>query len=248
MLAAVPRLAGARDRSSRAVRRALATTALDLMPTEERAWAAQIESWRGELLANGTVPGPSSGQIGAFIRWMSVPPVWARLLMRVVRELQPERCLELGTGAGVSAAYQAAALELNGSGELTTLERDDVWFQVAREGLLHLGLDGRARVHRASPSGAIDGAIADVGTLDFAFIDADHTREATLEHFHLVVPRMRPGAVVLLDDITWDDGMRRAWRTVAGDARVARSLGLHRLGVLIIADHDDPHPTERQGD
>jgi predicted O-methyltransferase YrrM len=229
------------------VRRALATTALGLMPSEERAWAAQIESWRGQLLANGTVPGPSGGRIGAFIRWMSVPPVWARLLMRIVRELRPESCLELGTGAGVSAAYQAAALELNGSGRLTTLERDAVWFQVAREGLLGLGLDRRARVHSASPSGAIDAAIAEVGALDFAFIDADHTREATLQHFDLLVPRMRPGAVVLLDDITWDDGMRSAWKTVAGDARVARSLGLRRLGVVIIADHHDAHPPQGQG-
>ena len=34
--------------------------------------------------------------------------------MRTVRELSPSACLELGAGFGISAAYQGAALELNG--------------------------------------------------------------------------------------------------------------------------------------
>ena len=42
--------------------------------------------------------------------------------MRLVRELRPHSCLELGTGVGVSAGYQAAAMELNGVGRLLTLD------------------------------------------------------------------------------------------------------------------------------
>ena len=44
----------------------------------------------------------------------SMPRIWARFLMRLVGELAPRSCIELGTGFGISAMYQAAALETAG--------------------------------------------------------------------------------------------------------------------------------------
>ena len=39
---------------------------------------------------------------------------WTHLIFNLVRLLKPNRCLELGTCIGISAAYQCAGLELNG--------------------------------------------------------------------------------------------------------------------------------------
>ena len=52
----------------------------------------------------------------------STSPRWAYLLFRLIRELRPESVLEMGSCVGISACYQAAALELNGAGKLLTLE------------------------------------------------------------------------------------------------------------------------------
>ena len=52
----------------------------------------------------------------------SVPRHEGLALFNLVRALRPTQCLELGTCVGISAAYIAAAIDLNESGRLTTME------------------------------------------------------------------------------------------------------------------------------
>ncbi|KKK93029.1 hypothetical protein LCGC14_2696960 [marine sediment metagenome] len=47
---------------------------------------------------------------------------WGLLLFKIVKEFKPKICLELGTCIGISAAYQAAALEMNNQGKIYTIE------------------------------------------------------------------------------------------------------------------------------
>jgi len=63
MAASLPRLAARPDAASRALRRALWTTALGRVPREERAWIARIEARRAEM---------ASGDASKFARWMSI--------------------------------------------------------------------------------------------------------------------------------------------------------------------------------
>ncbi len=71
--------------------------------------------------------------------------------------------------------------------------------------------------------------------IDYAFLDADHTEEATCEHFDILLPHLSPGAVVLLDDIMLSTGMRRAWRAIRRRERVSASLALGRMGVVAVS-------------
>jgi predicted O-methyltransferase YrrM len=228
--AALPRVAARRDRASRALFRAMATTALDRIPREEREWISRIEARRAELAATDFSP---------FARWASIAPVWGRFLMRTVRELSPRSCLELGTGFGISAAYQAAALELNGAGRLTTLERLEGLGAIAAEGFSRLGLDGRVRLRLGSKDDSLGRALEGAGQIDYAFLDADHTENATMAHFATLLPHLREGAIVVIDDINWTEEMRRAWKSIAGNERVSRKLELRRVGILVIAGHED---------
>ena len=168
MAGRVPRLAARRDRASRAVARALGSTALGLGGGGERTWIDRIEARRDELESERTAVSPdfdpaSEGvtaswfegiegpvPIWAIARMFSIPSTWGAFLLRLIRQLSPSSCLELGAGLGLSAAYQAAALELNGSGSLVTLEGAEAWAVVAEQGLDELGLAGRARVERGA--------------------------------------------------------------------------------------------------
>jgi predicted O-methyltransferase YrrM len=225
MGALAPRLATRGDRASRSLSRALWTTALGRLPREEREWAARIERRRNELGSAGATP---------FVRWMSIAPVWGRFLMRTVRELSPRSCLELGTGFGISGAYQAAALELNGAGTLTTVERDAGLAKVAGEGFSRLGLGGRVKVELGLELDFLRGALERMAPIDYAFLDADHTAEGTLAHFAILLPHLHEGAIVVLDDINWSDEMRRAWKSIAGNDRVAWTLKLRRVGIIVV--------------
>jgi predicted O-methyltransferase YrrM len=252
MVGQLPRLAISRDPTSRALSQALRTTAFGRIPAAEREWIGRIEARRRELAADerAVPPGFEPGSKGAagtrfatlgkpvpiwgISALFSISPAWGVFLMRLVRELAPKSCLELGTALGVSAAYQAAALELNGAGTLTTLEAAQVWGSVAEEGFSTLGLAGRGKVRL----GAIDDTLPKVARrmapIDYAFLDADHTEEATLEHFDVLLPHLSPGAVVLLDDIMFWAGMRRAWKAIKRRERVSLGLSLGRMGVVAV--------------
>jgi predicted O-methyltransferase YrrM len=90
----------------------------------------------------------------------SKSPLGALVLFHLMREFKPRRCLELGTNLGISAAYQAAALRLNGGGELDTIEGAPAIAALARAHLASLQLSEAtvhdfARIHPSLSPGAL---------------------------------------------------------------------------------------------
>lgn len=252
MAGRAPWLAARRGAASRALARALWTTAVGAFSSEERAWISRIEAYRRELASDQTLTPPSFGSHSqALPGWasaadrplavsdtsssMSIPPLECRLLVRLIGELGPRSCVELGTGFGISTAYQAAALKLNGAGGLITLDAATEWARIARRGLSGLGLNGSVEMR----VGPIDGTLAEVldaiAPIDYALLDADHTERATLQHFEALLPHLADVAVVVLDDINWTAEMRRAWKAVRRHERVESGVGLGRLGVTVIS-------------
>lgn len=228
MAAAAPRLAGRRDRSSQALARALRATALGRFPAQDRAWIERIEQRRRDV-------GDSAAGLAPACPFWSVPRVWGRLLMRLVRELEPRSCIELGTAFGVSASYQAAALELNGAGSLLTLDREPQLIPIARETLDALRLSDRVELEVGPVGDTLAGAAARVAPIDYAYIDAEHTEEATVFNFETLLPQLADGAVVVVDDIKVDAEMQRAWNAIRSNERIAVALGLRRFGIVVVA-------------
>ncbi len=237
MTRALARVAGRRDPSSRAVARALRGTAAGRIPADERAWLRRIESRRDRLIAmqdEQTVE-----QLGVFgiadaVPWMSVPPVLGRFLMRLVRELEPSSCVEVGTGLGLSGAYQGAALELNGSGRLITIDLVEAHAALARAGFEELGIE-RVEARVGEAGAALETALADAAPVGYAFVDADHQEEATLACFETMLPRLGPGAVIVFDDVGFSiPEMARAWATIAAHERVTAAVPVGRLGVAVL--------------
>ena len=243
------RLAASRDRAAAPVRRALRTTLFGQIPAAERRWIERIEARRRRLLADPASTGPpfdpgTTGPPGRFqmsrrettvgvaCSFMSLPPAWCVLLIRLVRELSPRSCLELGSGLGISAAYQAAALELNGSGALTTIEGSAAWAKLAQEGLEALGLE-RTTVRVGPIRECLSAELERPEPLDLAFIDAEHQADATLDQFAAMLPSLAPGAVVIVDDVDWP-AMRRAQAAIGRHARVSTSVSVGRLGISVI--------------
>lgn len=248
----LPRLAVRHDPTSRALARALRSIALQRLRPDEREWVRRVEARRRELAADtrelrpdfeaepGMAPGDflDNGErppIAGIAVLLSISQWWGQLLMRLVRELAPKRCLELGTAVGISTAYQAAALELNGSGRLTTLEGARTWASVAEEGLSLLGLGDRARVKTGAIDATLAEALREIGSVDYAYLDADHSQGATMRHFDTILPHVAPGGVVVLDDIGYSPDMWSAWHAVQSRPQVSTSLALGRMGLVTVA-------------
>lgn len=252
------RLTSKGDPAASPLRRALRTTLLGQVSGDEQAWIARIEARRRELGTHGTPTGmprfetAANGSAGRFAigepettvgmasALMSLSPHWCVLLMRLVRELRPRSCLELGTGFGISTAYQAAALELNGSGRMITVEGSRAWARHAEESLAALGL-GWVET-RVGPIGdLLPETLERSGPFDFVFIDAEHEAEATLDHFAAILPNLTDGAMVVLDDVDWS-GVKRAQALIGRAERVSTSLTIRRFGVSVIGESDQGSP------
>lgn len=251
MVGRLPRAARKPDPTSKALARALRSVGLNRLRPDERDWVARVEARRHALAADATAVRPDfeaesattpplfrdgggPAPIWGIAALFSISRLWGEFLLRLVRELAPRRCVELGTALGISTAYQAAALELNGSGTLTTFEGARAWAAVAEEGLSTLGLADRTTVEIGAIDETLAEALARIGPVDYAFLDADHTEQATVKHFDAILPKMAPGGVAVLDDIAFSREMWRAWETIRRRDRVSTSMALGRMGLVAV--------------
>jgi predicted O-methyltransferase YrrM len=171
--------------------------------------------------------------VGDSCRNYSKPPQWAALLFHLVRQFQPGTCIELGTCLGISAAYEGAALALNGRGRLVTMEGCKAFAAIAAETVAGLGLSPQVSIVAGPFHHTLGRTLGELGRVDYAFIDGHHDEEATVRYFEQLLPSLGERAVLVFDDIQWSPGMRRAWATVCRHPRVAVAVDLRTVGVCL---------------
>ncbi|TGE22871.1 O-methyltransferase [Hymenobacter metallicola] len=119
-----------------------------------------------------------------------------RVLSMLSHMVRPRRVLELGTFTGYSALCLAEGLTADG--ELHTVEQNPELEARIRRYVQEAGLAHRIHLH-------IGDATAVLGTLqetwDLVFIDADKINNA--RYYELVLPRVRPGGFLLIDNVLW---------------------------------------------
>jgi predicted O-methyltransferase YrrM len=222
---------------------------------EERQWINRIETLRSQLADDSrdvlSMATPTDdpaaprvleqvavGQIEPYTVadacTASKPYSWCLLLFKLVRKLQPQIALELGTCLGISAAYQSAAEQLNGRGRLITLEGSAGRAGLAKEHLKSLGLDN-ATVVTGIFEDTLENTLGQNSPVDFAFIDGHHDEQATLKYYEQLLPHLVEESVLIFDDISWSAGMCRAWRTLENHPKVVLSTNLGAVGVCIVS-------------
>ena len=171
--------------------------------------------------------------IGHVCQVASKSPFWCCVLFKLIRSMHPNVCIEMGTAVGVSAAYQAAALKLNGHGTLLTLEGSSSLADIARSNLRQLGLD-TAEVVAGRFQDTLPGLLAARKPVDYVFVDGHHEEKATCAYFEQLLPFLAEAALLVFDDITWTEGMKRAWNTIAHDRRVGIAVDLGPIGLCVV--------------
>ncbi len=125
-------------------------------------------------------------------------------------------------------------MELDGRGRMLTLDAAGEWGRIAVEGFAELGLAERVELRVGELGETLPGALAELGEVDFAFVDAEHEGDATRRHFETLLPSLAAGAVVLFDDVWSPREMREAWRAIRSHERVSLALGLGRMGIVAV--------------
>ncbi len=167
-------------------------------------------------------------------------PKIGQLLFRLVNfiaqhEKRPLEILELGTSLGVTTAYLASAGSRH---RVMTLEGSEAVLRVAQ------GVWRALRLENIEwQQGNIDDTLFKCARekLDLAYVDANHTFEATMRYVRFLLPRMNEKGVIVIDDIHHSEQMEQAWAALKDDARVTTSMDLYHVGLLFV----DPHYLKR---
>ena len=165
-----------------------------------------------------------------------VGQVLFRLLVHMRHEQKrPLEVLELGTSLGITTAYLASAHSDN---RILTFEGSQAVAQLAWQ---------QWRALRLENIQCVEGRIEDTlykhtrAKIDLAFVDANHTYEATMRYADQLLPRLTERGILIIDDIHYSREMAQAWSQLKADPRVTSSMDLYHIGLLFV----DPHYLKR---
>jgi caffeoyl-CoA O-methyltransferase len=163
------------------------------------------------------------------------------LLTMLVRLTGARNAVEVGTFTGYSSICIARGLA--DGGRLLACDVSGEWTDLARRYWAEAGVADRIDL-RLAPAAETLGALPTEPAIDFAFVDAD--KESYPTYYDELVPRLRPGGLVLLDNVllggrvldeTQHDERVTAMRTVndrvAADDRVDVVMLPIRDGVTV---------------
>jgi predicted O-methyltransferase YrrM len=126
---------------------------------------------------------------------MQIGPEQGIFMTLLARLTGAVNAVEVGTFTGYSAICVARGLAAGG--RLLCCDVSEEWTSVAREYWQRAGVADRIEL-RLGPAAKTLRDLPEGTTFDFAFIDADKT--GYVEYWDLIVPIIRPGGVILVDN------------------------------------------------
>ena len=127
---------------------------------------------------------------------MQIAREQAALMTLLTRIAGARTAVEIGTFTGLSSI--AIARGLGAGGRLICFDVSDEFTSIARRYWDRAGLSEQIEL-RIGPAAETVAELPDEPHLDLAFVDADKT--GYLRYWELLVPRMRPGGLILLDNV-----------------------------------------------
>jgi predicted O-methyltransferase YrrM len=124
----------------------------------------------------------------------------------LLKSIKARRVLEIGMSAGFSTLWFADAL-LENRGSIITIEEDHKKIQRAQKNFKQAGVDGMVKVMEGRAVDVLRQMSAKNKKFDFAFIDAD--KENVKEYFTLVLPMVRVGGIIAVDNMLYPERYRR---------------------------------------
>ncbi|SHG43973.1 Methyltransferase domain-containing protein [Salegentibacter echinorum] len=231
-----------------------------------------LETYRKELLQNkqkikvtdfgagSKVFSSDTRAVSAIAKHVGIPKKRARFLFRLVKYLNCQNILELGTSLGIGTAALAANKWVN----VISLEGCPQTAKIAQQQLAKFGLkNAKVKIgefekllplqHQTTnrkqqttnshpkpdnPQQRTENRQPRTPNHkqqtihDLIYFDGNHTREATLDYFEKLLPTSHNDSVFVFDDIHWSPGMEAAWEEIKAHLQVTVSIDTYYLGLI----------------
>ncbi|MDQ2656407.1 MAG: class I SAM-dependent methyltransferase [Bacteroidota bacterium] len=213
----------------------LYTTQIKSPPTQKR--FVEIESLRRKLLndhrmiavrdlGSGGQQNPDK-RISDIARTSLSSSKYSAVFSALTTYFDSSLIIELGTSFGINTLYLAAkpdAVVTTFEGAPAVADIAALTFEFASASNIKLVV---GNIDRTLPS-----FLQGVRRVDFAFVDANHRYEPTLQYCEWLMKKVHEKSVIVLDDIHHSPEMDKAWRTLKAHRLVYASADLFRCGIL----------------
>lgn len=159
--------------------------------------ARHLSRYLPSFVRGKAIPFPMEEMAGFWRdKYIAIEDTQACFCYLTLRTLRASTVVEFGTSFGISTIWLAAAVRANGGGRVITTEIVPEKADIAQKNFAEAGLANliEVRVGDALASLADD-------PLEIDFVLNDGFPMLALDIVKLLAPRMRPGAVVLTDDV-----------------------------------------------
>lgn len=152
------------------------------------------------------------------------------LLYQYFCSLTPAQTVaELGTCLGINSRYLAEVTQ----GKLHTFEGAEELVRLAKKNTQEAE---KIQLITGDISETLPTFLHDQQSVDFAFIDANHTYEHTLSYFNQIKEKVHSESIIIVGDIHWSKGMEKAWKEIIRMEQVRLSLDFFECGVLLFKE------------
>jgi predicted O-methyltransferase YrrM len=170
--------------------------------------------------------GNSSRKIKDIARTSLSTAKYSNLYRRIIKHFNGKNIIELGTSLGINTLYLARALPCF----VRTFEGAPGISTIASRLFREAGVDN-IKLIEGNVDVTLPRELESVERVDFAFLDANHRLEPTLNYFDILATKAHHGSVIVLDDIHSSAEMEKAWRTIQNRADVFATADLFRCGM-----------------
>ena len=156
----------------------------------------------------------------------------AELLFRITNYFQPESILEIGTSLGLATS----ALSLgNKNAKITTLEGSKNTLAVARNQFDNFNLNNINPIQTEFGSFLKNHQPTTVNR-QLIYFDGNHTKQATIDYFELLLPTITNESVWIFDDIHWSTDMEQAWEIIKKHPKVTVTIDTFQWGLVFFRE------------
>ena len=155
-------------------------------------------------------------------------PLLSQLLFRLAIFSKPKVVVDLGTSLGVTTMYYAYS---NKKTKVYTFEGCPETAQIALTNFKKLRLDN-IDLTLGNLDETLEVKLNEVDTIDFAFFDANHRKEPTLNYFNLCLSKAHEQSLFIFDDIHWSYEMEEAWEEIKAHPKVLITIDLFFIGLV----------------
>ena len=159
------------------------------------------------------------------ISTMQVSPEQGAFMTVLARLMGARRAVEVGTFTGYSTLCMARGLAEGG--RIVACDISEKWTAIARRYWERAGVADRIDL-RIGPALETLRALPADPPLDLGFIDADKTGYP--DYYEAILERLRPGGVILVDNVLWDGSV------IDPEKRDADTAAIRRFNDRVAAD------------